>query len=169
MRSAARLRKLAAELPGTRSAVFESLGGEPWPRFEPDAAACAAHRVQPGLVQMTADLLLTGGQLGELDYDGKHYRVRISPESADMGGTVGRRSAARGDGALVGPATSQPVALGLAGPLDVRHHARDDPERARRARRLRPRRPERGHGRRHLRPAGAARARPSASNGRAPL
>ena len=77
----AELRKLAARLPGTRSAVFESLGGEPWPRFEPDPAASALHHVPPGLAQMTADLLLTGGQVGEFDFDGKHYRVRVSPEA----------------------------------------------------------------------------------------
>ena len=37
---------MAARLPGTRSAVFESLGGEPWLRFTKDADALAARYEQ---------------------------------------------------------------------------------------------------------------------------
>ena len=36
-----------ANVPGTRSAVFESLGGEPWPRFDADPAALKRHRRRP--------------------------------------------------------------------------------------------------------------------------
>jgi Cu(I)/Ag(I) efflux system membrane protein CusA/SilA len=95
----------AARLPGTRSAVFESLGGEPWLTFEPDPAALAVHGVSPALVQSTVDLLTTGGQVGELtagkilrpapsglhehgpagmviEPQSKPYRVRVAP---DMG------------------------------------------------------------------------------------
>jgi len=54
--------------------------------FEPDPAASAQHHVPPGLAQMTADLVLTGGQVGEFDFDGKHYRVRVSPESGGHDG-----------------------------------------------------------------------------------
>jgi copper/silver efflux system protein len=109
----AEVRKLAARLPGTRSAVFESLGGEPWPIFEPDPAASAQHHVPPGLAQMTGDLVLTGGQVGEFDFDGKHYRVRVSPESGghDGGADQLREVTVRS----TGPGGGQPVALGLLG------------------------------------------------------
>ena len=62
---------------------------------------------------MTADLVLAGGQVGEFDFDGKHYRVRVSPESAGHDGGADQlrevtvRSTAPGGG--------QPVALGLLG------------------------------------------------------
>jgi Cu(I)/Ag(I) efflux system membrane protein CusA/SilA len=60
--------KWAATLPGTRSAVLESLGGEPWLTFKPDKAAMALHDVAPALAQATADLVITGGQVGELSW-----------------------------------------------------------------------------------------------------
>jgi copper/silver efflux system protein len=60
--------KWAAALPGTRSAVLESLGGEPWLTFKPDPAALALHNVDAALAQATADLVITGGQVGELSW-----------------------------------------------------------------------------------------------------
>jgi Cu(I)/Ag(I) efflux system membrane protein CusA/SilA len=65
----------ATRLPGTRSAIFESLGGEPWLSFDPDAAALALHRVDPSVVQTTTDLLTTGGQVGEIESPGKPLRI----------------------------------------------------------------------------------------------
>ncbi len=73
------LQDWAARLPGTRSAVFESLGGETWLRFEADPAALARHHVDPTLVASTAELVLTGGQLGEVD-----RRVRPPATTADL-------------------------------------------------------------------------------------
>jgi Cu(I)/Ag(I) efflux system membrane protein CusA/SilA len=65
----------ATRLPGTRSAVFESLGGEPWLRFDSDAAALALRGVDPSVVQATIDLLTTGGQVGEIESPGKPLRI----------------------------------------------------------------------------------------------
>ena len=74
------LRTVAARVSGARSAVFESLGGEPWLEYVPDPAALEEHRVDPALVQSTAHLLVTGGQLGDIEQDGRRLRVRITPD-----------------------------------------------------------------------------------------
>ncbi len=79
------MRNVVGKIPGTRSAVFESLGGEPWLAFDPDAEAVALHKVDPALVTSTADLLINGGQLGELSIDGRPARVRIAPDVAETG------------------------------------------------------------------------------------
>jgi Cu(I)/Ag(I) efflux system membrane protein CusA/SilA len=73
------LQQLAMRIPGTRSAIFESLGGEPWPRFVADPAALKRHGVPPELVESTTDLLLTGAQVGELQAGGQLTRVRVAP------------------------------------------------------------------------------------------
>jgi len=65
------LQKIATRAPGARSAVFESLGGEPWPRFDADPALLAQHGVDPALVASTTGVLLTGGQVGELESAGQ--------------------------------------------------------------------------------------------------
>lgn len=57
-------------LPGTRSAVFESLGGEPWLVFDLDAEALARHQVEASLARSTAELVVSGGQIGELTWQG---------------------------------------------------------------------------------------------------
>jgi Cu(I)/Ag(I) efflux system membrane protein CusA/SilA len=64
------LQKWAAQLPHTRSAVFESLGGEPWLRFDLDPAAVATYHVNPALALATADFVISGGQVGELAWHG---------------------------------------------------------------------------------------------------
>jgi copper/silver efflux system protein len=74
------LRTIVTRVPGTRSAVFESLGGEPWLDYVPDPAALALHHVDPALAESTAHLLVTGGQLGEVDQDGRRLRVRVAPD-----------------------------------------------------------------------------------------
>jgi Cu(I)/Ag(I) efflux system membrane protein CusA/SilA len=104
------LRALATQVPGARSAVFESLGGEAWMDLDLDPAAIARHGVDPARVRATADLLLTGGQLGELEHEGRPLRVRLAPDlslrgPADQLREVTVRSA---DGA-------QPVPLALLG------------------------------------------------------
>jgi copper/silver efflux system protein len=72
------LQRWARGLPGTRSAVFESLGGEPWIKFDPDPAALALHQVDPALAQTTADLLISGGQVGEVSWQNGPFRARHS-------------------------------------------------------------------------------------------
>jgi copper/silver efflux system protein len=74
------LRTMMARVPGTRSAVFESLGGQPWLTFQPDAAALARTHVDPALARATADLLIAGGQVGDLPNDGQRMRVRVAPD-----------------------------------------------------------------------------------------
>jgi len=108
---AAALRDMAMRLPGTRSAVLESAGGERWPVFVPDAAAIALHHVDPALVRATADLVLAGGQAGELvmSEPGKPYRVRILPDGDADHGTPELRDI------TVRSSTGQPVALGVLG------------------------------------------------------
>jgi Cu(I)/Ag(I) efflux system membrane protein CusA/SilA len=81
--TAVRTRVLA--VPGTRSAVFESLGGEPSLSFVPDPAAAVRAGVAPELVQSTADLLDTGGQVGDLTIGGRKLRVRVVPDHAERG------------------------------------------------------------------------------------
>jgi copper/silver efflux system protein len=57
-----------AKVPGTKSAVYESLGGETRLTFVPDAEAMARHKVNPALVHKTAALLLAEGQIGLIDH-----------------------------------------------------------------------------------------------------
>ena len=70
------LQKWAARLPGTRSAVFESLGGEPWLKFDADPAAAALHNVDPSLARSMADLVISGGQVGELSWEDTPFQAR---------------------------------------------------------------------------------------------
>lgn len=64
------VQKWVAQLPHARSAVFESLGGEPWLRFQLDASAVEQHQVDPVLAQSTADFVIAGGQVNELTWHG---------------------------------------------------------------------------------------------------
>jgi Cu(I)/Ag(I) efflux system membrane protein CusA/SilA len=73
------IRTLVSRVPGTRSAVFESFGGEPRLEFTIDPSAAALHGVDPALVRSTADVLLTRGQIGEIERDGRPLRVRVQP------------------------------------------------------------------------------------------
>src|SRR6185436_19242950 len=56
----------AARVPGTRSAVYEGLGGETRAKFELDREALARHDVDPATARAVADLVLAGGDMGEL-------------------------------------------------------------------------------------------------------
>jgi copper/silver efflux system protein len=78
------LQEIASGIEGTRSAVFESSGGEAWPRFVADPAALARHGVDPARVAATADRLLAGGQIGEVEWKGERYRVRVVPDMDNM-------------------------------------------------------------------------------------
>ncbi len=111
------LQKLARGVPGARSAAFESLGGEPRLRFDADLAALARHGVDPALVASTLDLLLTGGQVGELEWGEQVYRVRVASEAGmSHGGTEPLRAADQLRGVTVRSSRSgQPVPLALLG------------------------------------------------------
>lgn len=74
------LRNVVARVPGTRSAAYESLGGEPRLGFEFDREALALHGVDPALARSTADLLVTGGQIGDVELEGRRMRLRIAPD-----------------------------------------------------------------------------------------
>jgi len=82
----AALRTIAMRVPGARSAVFEPLGREPRLQFMPDAAALALHAIDAGQVQSTADWVVSGGQLGELTYEGRLLRVRVTPSAMNLRG-----------------------------------------------------------------------------------
>jgi len=76
----AAVRAVVEDVPDTRSAVVESLGGETRLEFFTDAQALARHGVDAGAVQEVAHLVLTDGQIGDLDQAGRRLRVRIVPE-----------------------------------------------------------------------------------------
>ena len=52
------------------SAVFESLGGEPWLQFQLDPSRRSSFTSTPALAQSTADFVITGGQVDELTWQG---------------------------------------------------------------------------------------------------
>src|SRR3954462_7901356 len=78
------LRTAALRVVGTRSAVFESLGGETRVGFDVDASALARHGADSSTVASTVELLANGGQIGEIEQEGRVLRVRISPELPDV-------------------------------------------------------------------------------------
>jgi Cu(I)/Ag(I) efflux system membrane protein CusA/SilA len=117
------LRATVAELPGTRSAVFESQGGETWLGFAADGAALARLGVDPAAVASAVRLFTTGGQLGEIVHEGRRLRVRIAPEPSDVQ-PRGVTDELREITVRAGGATGQPVPLGLLGhPSFVRRPA----------------------------------------------
>src|SRR6185437_10369774 len=80
----AAVRARVAAVYGAKSALYESLGGETWPTLEADPAELARYRVDPNVVRSTVDLLTTGGQIGEVEQDGRRLRVRLMPEPPDV-------------------------------------------------------------------------------------
>jgi Cu(I)/Ag(I) efflux system membrane protein CusA/SilA len=110
----ATLRTVAARTPGARSVVYESFGGETRLQFVPDRAALALHQVDAEVVRATADLVLTGGQVGEHDQGGRALRLRILPAAMDS--VRGAADQLRDLTVRAGPnGTGQPVPLGLLG------------------------------------------------------
>jgi Cu(I)/Ag(I) efflux system membrane protein CusA/SilA len=67
----AAVQKWVAQLPHARSAVFESLGGEPRLRLELDASGVEQQHVDPAVALATADFVISGGQVNELTWHGK--------------------------------------------------------------------------------------------------
>jgi copper/silver efflux system protein len=120
------VRARVAALPETRTAIFESLGGETWADVAIDQTELERYGVDPAVVASTVRLLTTGGQIGEAMEDGRRLRVRLLPEPPDVrprGLTDQLRAVtvrARGSGGTAG----QPVPLGLLGrPAYVRRPA----------------------------------------------
>jgi Cu(I)/Ag(I) efflux system membrane protein CusA/SilA len=75
----AAVREAAARLPGTRSAVYESVGGESRLAFFPDPVALARFEVDPARVRAMAELIRTGGTIGEVQRAGAApQRVRVT-------------------------------------------------------------------------------------------
>ena len=62
----AAVRAAVSKVPGTKSAVYEGLGGETRLAFVADEAAMARHKVDPALVRATADLFISGGRFAEM-------------------------------------------------------------------------------------------------------
>lgn len=65
----AALRKITSRVPGTRSAVLESLGGETGVTFDVDDEALRLGGFDVDEARGIADLLLTGGHVGEVSLD----------------------------------------------------------------------------------------------------
>ena len=94
------VQKWVAQLPHARSAVFESLGGEPWLRLELDASAVEQHHVDPALALSTADFVISGGQVNELTWHGqggtafrpKRFIIEHGHHPGDSGIAPDRRS-----------------------------------------------------------------------------
>jgi Cu(I)/Ag(I) efflux system membrane protein CusA/SilA len=116
----------ARAVPGTRSAIYEDLGGETRLAFELDGKALARFGVDAERARRVADLVLTGGAVGELGKagsaadggagNGRGLAVRISleptwmatpPLPQDLVREVTVRAGRDGEG--------QPVPLGLLG------------------------------------------------------
>jgi Cu(I)/Ag(I) efflux system membrane protein CusA/SilA len=106
------LQALAMRVPGARSAAFESTGGEARLRFAPDPAALALHRADAGLVRSTADLVVSGGLLGELLDHGRRLQVFATPGAPNLRGPADEL---RNVTVRSGDAAAQPVQLALLG------------------------------------------------------
>lgn len=91
--SAERLERLGAALEsrlkhveGTKSAVFEELRRQPWPRFQADDQAIGRYHLDPEVVRATAELVLSGGALGDLAWQGESYRLRVTHDAHSASG-----------------------------------------------------------------------------------
>ena len=118
---AAALRTLARRLPGTVTASYQSSGTDSALRFSADPAALARHGADASLVQATADLLVSGGELGRVAHDGRPVRLRLVPDIVPRAPEQWLREAS-----VRAPSASdgQPVALGLLGrPLTAAYPA----------------------------------------------
>ena len=78
------LRAVVERVPGTRSSVFESQGGENWIDFDTDQRALARFHVADSDARSLIELMTTGGQVGETEVDGKRLRVRLTPYIPDV-------------------------------------------------------------------------------------
>lgn len=110
----AALRAIVLGATGARSAVYESLGGETRLELVPDPAALARHQVDAEVVRATAELVVTGGQVGEHLENGRALRLRVLPAAMDS--TRGAADQLRDVTVRAGAdGAGQPVPLGLLG------------------------------------------------------
>jgi Cu(I)/Ag(I) efflux system membrane protein CusA/SilA len=110
----AALRGIVLGAAGARSAVYESLGGETRLELVPDPAALARHHADAEMVRATADLVVTGGQVGEHLQNGLALRLRALPGAMDS--TRGAADQLRDVTVRAGAdGADQPVPLGLLG------------------------------------------------------
>ena len=108
---AATVRSLVEPLPGTKSVVAETLGGETRLEMAVDQDALARHHVRPETVAAATDVFLAGGQVADVDQGARRKRLRVDV------GPVGQRPAEQIGGLTVrsdGP-SPQPVPLALLG------------------------------------------------------
>ena len=105
------LRALGAGVGGTRSAVFESLGGEARLGFLPDNGALEAFGADPAMVEATAQVLLTGGEVGVVEVHGHRLPVHLTFERYAREETDQLRQAT----VRAGKESGQPVPLALLG------------------------------------------------------
>jgi Cu(I)/Ag(I) efflux system membrane protein CusA/SilA len=106
------LQSFAAGLPDTRSASYESSGSETSLRFTVDPAAVSRLRADGALVQATADLLISGGEIGLVARDRRPIRLRLVPDIVVRAPEEWLR-----DATVRAPSGSEgyPMALGLLG------------------------------------------------------
>ena len=118
---AAAAREAVLAVPGTRSAVYEGLGGETRLSFELDEAALRRHGVERQRAQALAELVIAGGGVGEVESADSSrsgslralpVRLSISPAWLDKPTQDLLRDATVRAGT---DGTGQPVALGLLG------------------------------------------------------
>jgi Cu(I)/Ag(I) efflux system membrane protein CusA/SilA len=86
----AELKDQIGRLAGTRSVLFESSGGEARLSFTPDAAARSRFETEPGLAETTAALFLQGGQIGDVELEGRPTRLRVLPDNVNGRGEADR-------------------------------------------------------------------------------
>jgi Cu(I)/Ag(I) efflux system membrane protein CusA/SilA len=84
------LKEQLGRLAGTRSVLFESSGGEARLSFTPDAATLERFQTEPALAQSTAALFLQGGQVGDVEFEGRPARVRALPDNVSGRGDADR-------------------------------------------------------------------------------
>ncbi|HLK39938.1 MAG TPA: efflux RND transporter permease subunit, partial [Polyangiaceae bacterium] len=74
------VRARLAKVPGTRSAAYESIGGEPRLELALDDAALEQYDVDPAEARSIVDLLSSGGLVRNVVSGGRAMRLRISPD-----------------------------------------------------------------------------------------
>jgi Cu(I)/Ag(I) efflux system membrane protein CusA/SilA len=106
------LKEQIGRLPGTRSVLFESSGGQARLSFTPDAGALERFQVDAGRAESTAALFLQGGQVGDVEFEGRPTRVRALPDNVSGRGDADRLRELTVRGA------AGPIPLSLLGRVD---------------------------------------------------
>jgi Cu(I)/Ag(I) efflux system membrane protein CusA/SilA len=69
---------LAMRVPGARSAFFESVRDRPWPTFLANSEALAHPGVDKNLLKKTTEFMISGGDLGEFEWQGDPFRLALT-------------------------------------------------------------------------------------------